>query len=88
MIHKEFKLVVKNEILELGTGYSVSASEYKVGDIMTVNEDVFNKLKSGDNVERYTSEGYIKFNKSNFENEVEVTIVTIEHDVKKLGNRK
>jgi hypothetical protein len=88
MTHKEFKLVVKNEILELGTGYNVSAPEYKVGDIMTVKEDVFNKLKSGEDVEMYTSEGYIKFNKSNFENEVEVTIVTIEHDVRKLGNKK
>ena len=88
MTHKEFKLVVKNEILELGTGYNVKVAEYKKGDIMMVNEDMFEKLKKGKDIEMDTREGFIKFNKSNFENEVDVTIVTIEHDVRKLGNKK
>jgi len=55
---------------------------------MMVNEDMFEKLKKGKDIEMDTREGFIKFNKSNFENEVEVTIVTIEHDVRKLGNKK
>lgn len=88
MIHKEFKLTVAKDILEIGTGYTRDAVHYKVGDIITVNEDTFNTLLTGKGVSRFTNDGYVNFLKEFFENEVEVTIVTIEHGIRKLGIRK
>jgi len=86
MTHKEFKLIVKNEILE-NAGYSRTAVHYKVGDIVTVYEDTFNMLQSGNTIERYTQEGIIRFDKYNFENEVSYTEVNVTYGTKKLGQR-
>lgn len=86
MTHKEFKLIVKNEILE-NAGYSRTAVHYKIGDILTVNEDTFNMLQSGNIIERYTQEGIINFDKYNFENEVSYTEVTVTYGTRKLGQR-
>ena len=88
MTHKEFKLVVEKEILEIGTGYSASAVHYKVGDVMTVDEAMFDMIQSGNNIERTTREGFIRFNKYDFLNEVEVISVTVEYSVRKLGQRQ
>ena len=88
MTHKEFKLTVAKDILEVGTGYSKDAVHYKVGDTITVNEDTFNILLAGKGVSRFTNDGYVNFLKEFFENEVEVTSVTIEHSTRKLGIRK
>jgi len=87
MMHKEFKLIVKQEILEFA-GYERQAIKYGVGDIMIVDETMFDKIQSGNTIERMTQEGFIKFDKYNFENEVEVTSVTVEYSVRKLGQRK
>ena len=86
MTHREFKLIVKKEILEYA-GYSTPAVHYKVGDIITVNEDVFNNLQSGETIKRFTREGSIEFDKYNFENEVEYTQITIDYGTRKLGQR-
>ena len=88
MTHKEFKLKVAKDILEVGIGYSVEAVYYKVGDTVTVDEETFNMLLAGKGVNRFTNDGHINFLKEFFENEVEVTIVTIEHSIRKLGIRK
>ena len=87
MTHKEFKLTVKNEILE-HAGYNRQAVEYKVGDVMTVDEDMFDMIQSGNTIERTTREGFIRFNKYDFLNEVEVISVTVEYSVRKLGQRQ
>ena len=87
MTHKEFKLTVKNEILE-NAWYERTAVQYRVGDTMMVNEDIFNLIQSGKFVERMTQEGLILFDKYNFENEVAVTSVTVEYSTRKLGQRK
>jgi hypothetical protein len=87
MTHKEFKLTVKNEILE-DAGYSRKAVHYKVGDVMTVDEDMFDMIQSGNNIEKTTREGFIRFNKYDFLNEVEVISVTVEYSVRKLGQRQ
>ena len=87
MVHKEFNLIVKDEILE-NAGYSRTAVHYKVGDVLTVDEDTFNRLQSGNFVERYTREGIIRFDKYNFENEVSYTEVTVQYGTRKLGQRK
>jgi len=87
MTHKEFKLTVKQEILE-SAGYERQAIKYRVGDIMIVDETMFDMIQSGNTIERMTQEGFIKFDKYNFENEVEVTSVTVEYSVRKLGQRK
>lgn len=87
MTHKEFKLTVKNEILE-NAGYERTAVRYRVGDTMMVNEDTFNLIQSGKFVERMTQEGLIRFDKYNFENEVTVTTITVEYSTRRLGQRK
>jgi hypothetical protein len=87
MTHKEFKLTVKQEILE-SAGYERQAIKYRVDDIMIVDETMFHMIQSGNTIERMTQEGFIKFDKYNFKNEVEVTSVTVEYSVRKLGQRK
>ena len=87
MTHKEFKLIVKKEILE-SAGYERQAVKYRVGDTMVVDEDTFNVIQSGNTVERMTREGFIRFDKYNFENEVSFTAVTVEYGIRKLGQRK
>jgi hypothetical protein len=87
MTHKEFKLTVKNEILE-NAGYERTAVHYRIGDVVTVDENTFNLIQSGNLVERMTQEGLIRFDKYNFENEVAVTSVTVEYSTRKLGQRK
>jgi hypothetical protein len=51
-------------------------------------EEAFEKILQGYAVGWYTEMGYANLLKQNFENEVEVTTVTIEHSVRKLGIRK
>lgn len=87
MTHKEFKLIVKKEILE-SAGYERQAVKYRVGDTVIVDEDTFNMIQSGNTVERMTREGFIRFDKYNFENEVSYTAVTVEYGIRKLGQRK
>ena len=87
MTHKEFKLTVKTNIME-SAGYERQAVKYKVGDTMIVDEDMFDMIQSGNTIERTTHEGFIRFDKYNFENEVEVTAITIEYSTRKLGQRK
>jgi hypothetical protein len=87
MTHREFKLTVKNEILE-SAGYDRKAVHYQVGDIITLDEATFDRLQSGSFVQQYTREGVINFDKYDFENEVAVTTITIEYSTRKLGQRK
>ena len=88
MTHKEFKLTVAKDILEVGTGYSVNAIHYKVGDKVTVDEETFNTIVAGKAIARRTNDGYVNFLKEFFENEVEETIIIVESKVRKLGIRK
>ena len=87
MTHKEFRLTVKNEILEY-SGRDVTPIHYNIGDTVTVNESTFLNLQSGEKIKRFTREGSIEFDKYNFENEVAVTTITVEYSVRKLGQRK
>jgi hypothetical protein len=87
MTHKEFKLVVKKEILE-SAGYNIQAVKYHAGDTMIVDEATFERIQSGNTVERMTQEGFIHFDKYNFENEVSFTAVTVEYGTRRLGQRK
>lgn len=87
MTHKEFTLTVKKEILE-NAGYNREAVKYRVGDTLQVKEDVYDKLKSGERITLGTREGWINFDKYNFENEVQVTTMTIEYSTRRLGQRK
>jgi hypothetical protein len=84
MTHKEFKLIVKKEILE-SAGYERQAVQYRVGDEMVVDEAMFDRIQSGTIVERMTQEGFIRFDKYDFENEVSVTAVTVEYGIRRLG---
>jgi len=59
MTHTEFKLIVKTPILE-SAGYSTKAIHYKIGDSITVDEQTFINLQSGQTIERFTREGIIQ----------------------------
>ena len=87
MTHKEFRLTVKKDIME-SAGYERQAVKYHVGDTMVVDEDMFDMIQSGNTIERTTQEGFIRFDKYNFENEVSFTAVTVEYGIRKLGQRK
>jgi hypothetical protein len=87
MVHTEFKLIVKKEILEF-SGRSVTPVHYKIGDTITVNEETFLNLQAGETIKRFTQEGSIEFDKYNFENEVQYTEVTVSYGTRKLGQRK
>ena len=89
MTHREFKLIVKNDIIVHGTGLiGFTPVRFKAGDVMMVDEDTFLRLQSGSFVQRYTDVGAITFDKYDFENEVAVTEVTVEYTVRRLGQRK
>jgi hypothetical protein len=87
MTHREFRLIVKKDILE-SAGYERKAVHYRVGDIVTLDEVTFDRLQSGSFVQQYTREGVVTFDKYDFENEVAVTTVTVEYSTRKLGQRK
>ena len=86
MKHTEYALIVKKDILE-HAGYSTPGVHYKIGDTIVVDDNTFDILQSGLSVKRYTNEGYIEFDKHDFENEVEYTEVAIERGTRKLGQR-
>ena len=86
MTHKEFTLTVKKEIME-NAGYARAAVKYHIGDTIQVNEAIWEQLKAGKRVDRPTQEGYIQFDKYNFENEVQVTTITVEYSTRRLGQR-
>ena len=83
MTHKEFILIVKNPIFE--TSKDIKVLAYKKDDRITVSEDVFDQLQKGHRVEQFTQEGVIRYDKDNFENEVNYTKITVEYGVRKLG---
>jgi hypothetical protein len=87
MIHTEYKLIVKADIME-SAGYSVKAVHYGVGDTLTLNEATFERLQAGETIESLTQEGFIHFDKYNFENEVTYTAININTGIRKLGQRK
>jgi hypothetical protein len=87
MVHTEFKLIVKKEILEY-SGRDVTPVHYSIGDTITVDESTFLNLQSGETIKRFTREGSIEFDKYNFENEVQYTEVTVAYGTRKLGQRK
>ena len=87
MKHREYRLITKRPILE-SAGYATKAVHLAVGDELRVDESTYNQLKRGETVERLTGEGIIEFTKYDFENEVQVTTVTVEHGISKLGQRK
>ena len=87
MIHTEYKLTVKKDIKE-SSGREVFPVKYKVGDILVVDEPTFLNLQSGETIERFTLEGFIRFDKYNFENEVAYTEVIVHYGTKRLGQRK
>ena len=84
MTHKEFKLVVKEQIFEINnTG--VLGVVHNVGDIVSLSEVDFMKLKSGQGVYTYTDRGLIRFLKANFEDTVGITTITIGYGEDKLS---
>jgi hypothetical protein len=86
---REYKLIVKKEILEVGDGdLGICFKAYNIGDIIRVNLDTFKSLQSGETIVNYTRMGSIKFDKYNFENEVEFVEVILTYGTQKLGQRK
>jgi len=86
MTHKEFTLTVKKTIYEFSG--SVKALQYQKGDRITIAEDTFELLQKGHNVNHFTRDGVIRYDKNNFENEVKCTTVEVSYTTRKLGQRK
>ena len=86
MTHSEFRLTVKQDIIER-VDSTLSSVHYKIGDTITVSEDTFLKLQSGKVITQHTRWGMIEYDKYNFENEVSCTMVTVEYSIRKLGQR-
>jgi hypothetical protein len=86
MTHKEFTLTVKKTIYEFSG--SVKTLQYQKGDRITIAEDTFELLQKGHNVNHFTRDGVIRYDKNNFENEVKCTTVEVSYSIRKLGQRK
>ena len=86
MTHKEFKLTANQDIKEYSRGIEVTA--IAMGEIITVGQDLFDKLQRGETIKIYTREGILEYNKYHFNNEVDCTTVTVEYSTRKLGQRK
>jgi len=87
MIHREFKLTVHEPIREV-TGREVQPIHYHTGQEISLRQDEFDALKKGETVERFTNEGFIRFDKYNFANGVRVVQIEITESELKLGNTR
>jgi|688.fasta_scaffold86401_7 hypothetical protein len=86
MVHREYRLkVVKDIVIHSGRG--VTPVYYPVCKIVTVDQDTWERLKKGETIERPAHDGFIRYDKWNFANEVEWTEVTVSHGIAKLGLR-
>ncbi len=86
MVHREYRLkVVKDIVCHSGRG--VNPVYFPVCTIVTVDQDTWERLKKGETIERYAHDGFIRYDKKNFANEVEWTEVTVSHGIAKLGLR-
>jgi len=66
--------------------------EYKlkvVEDIVihSVDQDTWERLKKGETIEKPVYDGFIRYNKKNFANEVQWTEVAVSYGIAKLGLR-
>jgi hypothetical protein len=83
MKQTEFKLKVNNDITQnIGDHKFI---HYAIGEVLTVDESTFDRLVKGEIITRYTQEGLFRFDKYNFENDVETETVTVIID---RGTRK
>ena len=81
----EYVFKVSKNIVEY-TESGKEAIRYKVGALIPLNVNHFNDLVEGKTLTSYTRSGLVKFDKSNFEDEVEVieTTTTLTKSIKKL----
>lgn len=91
MKHKQYILKVKNTIYETGGG--VDVTYLKKGKTLNVDSDTFDKIKKGKTITDSKIAGhglvtFISYDKSNFENEVDVLVVETTFEKAKLGKRK
>ena len=86
MKHTEFKIRFNKDIVEY-SGRDITPVHFEKGYVLTVDENTFNMLLSGETIKRVTREGCIEFNKYDVENEVQTVSVTVEYGVRRLGQR-
>jgi hypothetical protein len=87
MTHLEYTLTLANDVDQ--TNGTTTASHYKKGDRVTVDQATFEALKRGETITRAISyEAQVSYNYRDFENEVSVLKITTEFGIAKLGNRK
>lgn len=92
MTHKEFKLTASTDIYEY-LDAETKAVHFRKGKVISVTEDIFNKLKKGETIRFSTDFGhgmtaYGSYTKNDFENEVEVITIETTTSTAKLGLRK
>lgn len=89
--HKEYTLTVKNPIYQ-SLDKESKAVYLKPGMQLSVKEEIFNKLKSGETISflKIAGQGMyasVEYDKYNFENEVECLTIETYTSVAKLGQR-
>lgn len=86
MVHREYKLKVVKDIV-IHSGREVTPVQYATGQEVTVDQTTWERLKKGETIERPAHDGFIRYDKRNFANEVEWTEVQVSYGIAKLGLR-
>lgn len=86
MVHREYRLKVVEDIV-IHSGREVTPVYYPVCVIVTVDQSTWDRLKKGETIEKPVYDGFIRYSKKNFANEVEWTEVQVTHGIAKLGLR-
>jgi len=86
MVHREYKLKVVKDIVIL-SGRDVTPVHYAAAQEISVDQDTWERLKKGETIEKPVYDGFIRYNKKNFANEVQWTEVAVSYGIAKLGLR-
>ena len=86
MVHREYKLKVVEDIV-IHSGREVTPVHYAAAQEITVDQATWERLKKGETIEKPVYDGFIRYNKKNFANEVQWTEVAVSYGIAKLGLR-
>ena len=86
MVHREYKLKVVKDIV-INSGREVTPVHYAAAQEISVDQETWERLKKGETIEKPVYDGFIRYNKKNFANEVQWTEVAVSYGIAKLGLR-
>ena len=86
MVHREYKLKVVKDIV-IHSRRAVTPVKYDAAQEISVDQETWERLKKGETIEKPVYDGFIRYNKKNFANEVQWTEVAVSYGIAKLGLR-